>query len=107
VAASFEEVRGHPFPYRRRGERDFGLSKFGRNPDNGDAFKGRRVDVIGRSIRMTKNETPIEAVQRYLGESRTKSASLLADGPVIVVWPSKYRSRVIWDAIKGPQQAAF
>lgn len=81
----FEEVRGHPFPYRRRGERDFGPSKFGRNPDDGDAFKGRRVDVMGRSIRIPENETPIEAVQRYLGEAWTKSASLLAERPVIVV----------------------
>ena len=93
----FEEVRGHPFPYRRRGERDFGPSKFGRNPDDGDAFKGRRVDVIGRSIRMPKNETPIEAVQRYLREARTESATLLAERPVIVVWPSKNCGRVVWD----------
>jgi hypothetical protein len=92
----FDEVRGHPFPYRRRGEHDFGPSKFGRNPDDGDAFKGRRVDVIGRSIRMPKNETPIEAVQRYLREVRTKSASLLAERPVVVVWPAKYRGQVIW-----------
>ena len=92
-----EQVRGHPFPYRRRGTHDFGPSKFGRNPDDGDEFKGRRVDVIGRSIRMPKNETPIEAVERYLGEARTKSASLLAERPVIVVWPSKDFGRVVWD----------
>ncbi len=94
----FEEVRGHPFPYRRRGEHDFGPSKFGRDPDNGNAFKGRKVDVIGRSIRMPKNETPIEAVQRYLREARTKSASLLAERSVIVVWPVENSGRVIWDA---------
>jgi len=64
----FEEVRDHPFPYRRRGEHDFGPSKFGRDPD-ADAFKGRKVDVIGRSITMPKNETPIETVQRYLREA--------------------------------------
>lgn len=93
----FEEVRGHPFPYRRRGTRDFGPSKFGRNPDDGDEFLGRRVDVIGRSIRMPGNQTPIKAVQHYLGEARTKSASLLAERPVVVVWPGKYRGRVIWD----------
>jgi hypothetical protein len=92
----FEEVRGSPFPYRRRGEHDFGPSKFGRNPDDGDAFKGRKVDVIGRSIRMPKNETPIEAVQRYLREARTTSAALLAERPVIVVWPVKNRGRIIW-----------
>jgi hypothetical protein len=93
----FEEDRSHAFPYRRRGEHDFGLSKFGRNPDDGDAFKGRRVDVIGRSIRMSRNETPIEAVQHYLREARTESASLLAERPVVVVWPARYRGRVIWD----------
>ena len=92
----FEEVCGHPFPYRRRGEHDFGPSKFGRDPDD-DAFKGRKVDVIGRSIGMPKNKPPIEAVQHYLGEARTKSASLLAERPVIVVWPNEYCGRVIWD----------
>jgi len=94
----FEEARGHPFPYRRRGTRDFGPSKFGRNPDGGDAFKGRRVDVIGRSLGMNKNQSPIEGVQRYLREARTTSAHLLAERPVVVVWPSKYCGRVIWDA---------
>jgi hypothetical protein len=95
----FEEApNGHPFPCRRVGKHDFGPSKFGRNPKDGDAFKGRRVDVIGRSIRMSKHKTPIEEVQRYLREARTKSsASLLAERPVIVVWPNKYCGRLIWD----------
>lgn len=95
----FEEVRGHPFPYRRRGEHDFGPSKFGRDPDDGDAFEGRKVDVIGRSITMPKNGTPIEALQRYLREARTKSASLLAELPVVVVWPRKNCGKVIWDGL--------
>jgi hypothetical protein len=94
----FDEAQGHPFPYRRRGRRDFGPSKFGRNPDDRDAFKGRRVDLIGRSIRIAKNKTPIEAVQVYLREARTKSAAELAERPVVVVWPSKYRGRIIWDS---------
>jgi hypothetical protein len=93
----FQEVRGHPFPNRRRGKHDFGPSKFGRNPDDGDTFNGRRVDVIGRSIRMPKNETPIEAVQSYLRDAATVSASLLAERPVIVVWPYRNCGRVIWE----------
>jgi hypothetical protein len=92
----FQEVRGHPFPYRRRGERDFGPSKFGRNPGDSDTYKGRRVDVIGRSISMPKNETPIEAVQSYLRHAVTVSASLLAERPVIIVWPRNKCGRVIW-----------
>ncbi|WP_145963699.1 hypothetical protein [Bradyrhizobium algeriense] len=98
----FEEVRGHPFPSRRSGKHDFGPSKFGHNPDDGDAFKGRRVDVIGRSISMPKNETPIEAVQSYLRDAATVSASLLAERPVIVVWPRKNCGRVIWDGVISP-----
>jgi len=46
---------------------------------------------------MPKNETPIEAVQHYLREAQTESASLLAERPVIVVWPGKDFGRVIWD----------
>ena len=66
----------------------------------GAAFNQSRsyACVIGRSIRMPKNETPTEAVQRYLREARTKSASLLAERPVIVVWPVENSGRVIWDA---------
>jgi hypothetical protein len=69
------------------------LQKFGHNPDDGDAFKGRRVDVIGRSIRMSNNKSPIEAVQRYFGKARTESALLLAERPVIIVWPAKKRPK--------------
>jgi hypothetical protein len=83
----FDEIRGHPFPYRRRGEHDCGPSKFGRDAE--DDFEGRKVDVIGRSIGMPSNETPIEAVQHYLCEGRTESATRLAERPVVVVWPGK------------------
>jgi hypothetical protein len=89
----FEEVPGHPVPYRRRGEHDFRPSKFGRASDAGDAFNGRKVDVIGRSIRMSRNETPVEAVQCYLREARSESAVRLAERPDVVVWPAKFRGR--------------
>jgi len=93
----FKAIPDHKFPPRRCGTHDFGPSKFGRNPDDGESFKGRRVDVIGRSISMAKNETPIESVLRYLREKRTKSASLLAERPVIVVSPENYFGQIIWD----------
>jgi hypothetical protein len=32
-------------------------------------------------------------------EARTKTASLLAERPVIVVWPHKYCGKVIWDGL--------
>jgi hypothetical protein len=93
----FEAIPDHKFPPRRCGMHDFGSSKFGRNPDDGDSFKGRRVDVIGRSISMAKNETPMESVLRYLRVKLTDSARLLAERPVIVVWPENCFGQIIWN----------
>lgn len=93
----FEAIPGHKFPPRRRGTYDFGPSKFGRNPDDGARFKGRRVDVIGRSISMAKHETPIESVRRYLSEKRTLSARLLAERPVVALWPEYHFEQIIWE----------
>ena len=93
----FKAIANHPFPYRRMGSQDFGASRFGRNPDDGPSFEGRRVDVIGRSISMPIAETPIESVQRYLRERATESALLLSERPVVVAWPDKDLGRVIWN----------
>jgi hypothetical protein len=94
----FQEIAGHPFPWRRRAKHDFGPSRFGRNPNDGDDFKGRRVDVIGRSISMSENETAIESVQRWLREARSDSARLLSERPVIVIWPTADCDQIIWPA---------
>jgi hypothetical protein len=95
----FAEIPNHSFPYRRMGKRDFGLSRFGRNPDDGPDFKGRRVDIIGRSIPMPTNEASIESVQRYLHEGLTESARLLRERPVIIAWPQKDVGQIIWPTI--------
>jgi len=95
----FDAIPDHPFPYRRRGKCDFGPSKFGRNPDDGKEFAGRRVDVIGRSISMPKSQTPIESVERYLTDAATESASRLAERPVIVMWPNENCGHIIWDGL--------
>jgi hypothetical protein len=92
----FDEIADHPFPYRRRGKRDFGASRFGANPDAGRGFKGRRVDIIGRSVPMPATENSIESVQRYLRDGLTESARLLAERPVIVAWPENDLGRIIW-----------
>jgi hypothetical protein len=97
VWAFYRAIPNHPFPHRRRGRRDFGPSRFGRNPDAGGQYTGRRVDVIGRSIDQQPRETPIQAVQRYLRNGHTESARLLAERPVIVLWPECKRGQVIWE----------
>jgi hypothetical protein len=85
-----------PFPYRRIGNVDFGPSRFGRGPDDGPNFTGRRVDVIGRSITIHEDESAVAAVRRYLELSKTKSARLLAKRPVVAIWPRAHLGEVIW-----------
>jgi hypothetical protein len=93
-----DQPNGRPFPPRRHGRQDFGPSKFGRNPKDKSRFTGRRVDVLARSIDKRRSENAIQAVQRYLRLRRAKSARLLAERPVVVLWPSKMVGQTIWTA---------
>lgn len=95
VWAFFANHPDRVFPYRRHGTADFGASRFGRNPDHGDHFTGRRVDVFGRSLPMIKTDTPIESVQRWLREGKSKSAREIAKQPVVEIWPRV--GPVIWE----------
>jgi hypothetical protein len=94
-----------PFPYRRQGQHDFGPSKFGHNPEDGDRFTGRQVGVFGRSISVHPSEAPIEAVQRWLRDAHIESSDLLARQPVVVIWPLSDLGQVIWDNTAGQRSA--
>jgi hypothetical protein len=96
----FQKHPNQPFPYRRQGQHDFGPSKFGHNSEDSDRFVGRQVGVFGRSINMRSPKMPIEAVQRWLSEARTKSARFLAQQSAVVIWPRRDLGRVIWDGGK-------
>jgi hypothetical protein len=85
-----------PFPPRRHGLQDFGPSKFGRSVDDKPRFIGRRVDVWGRSIEKLPSENPIQAVQRYLRTHHSDSARLVAERPVVVLWPAERLGEIIW-----------
>ena len=54
-----------PFPARWRGTRDFGPSKFGRYPRDAPRYSGRRVDLLGRSLRVEPGADPADAIRRY------------------------------------------
>jgi hypothetical protein len=84
---------------QRKCQLDFGPSKFSRNPDDGKHFRGRRVDVMWRSIEMKPPETPIESLQRYLRDARPNSSAggYWRKKPVVVLWPSEHLGRVIWE----------
>ena len=98
VWAFFAEHPTRPFPYRRRGTLDFGLSRFGRHPDDRD-FLGRRIDIIGRSVLCTSGNAPEECVRRWLQSGETKSARLIAQRPVVAIYPDGDLGTVIWDPV--------
>jgi hypothetical protein len=90
-----DRLRHRPFPPRRHGRKGFGQSKFGQTSDE-PRLIGRRVDIFGRSIRLRRSETCIQAVHRYLREPPTLSWQKLQKSPVVVIWPAKWRRKVIW-----------
>ena len=93
VWAFFPQDTGKKFPPRRRVTRDFW-----RHPDGG-CFKGRRVDIIGRSIECNPKKFTKECVQKWLREGKTCSAKLIAQRPVVVIYPDSECGTVIWDGV--------
>ena len=105
VWAFFNPHASMPFPPRRRGIADFGLSRFGKNPDDGEFFVGRRVDIMARSIEIGAEEDEVQALQRYLREKGTRTAWCLSRRPAIVIWPPERRGEIAWggDEIQPPR----
>lgn len=83
-----------PFPYRRRGEMDFGDSRFGTSPDRPD-FRGKKVDLIGRSIPAHPGEDPAIAIRRWLNGG-SKSARELVRKAVVLLDPTERVGEIIW-----------
>lgn len=73
----FTEHSVRNFPYGRRGIADFGDPEFGVSPDC-PHFRGRRVDLIGRSVPDADRSDPVGTLRRYLRNGKTESALLLS-----------------------------
>ena len=89
----------HPagaFPARWRIQADFGMSRFGRHPGDPDSFRGRRVDLIGRSLDVSPNADPVQVVRSYLAAAPTETARHLARKAVVLIDPEPLRGRVVW-----------
>jgi hypothetical protein len=84
-----------PFPYRRRGVLDFGDAKFGQTTDS-PQFIGRRVDLIGRSIKDDDYSDPIAVLRRYLRGGRSESARALSRKAVILIEPTPLLGAIVW-----------
>lgn len=84
-----------PWCYRRNVAYDYGNPKFGQSNDRPD-FIGRRVDCLGRDIRVLKSDDAESAIRRYLEHSKTKSAHLLAQKAVVLLEPDL--GKIVWQA---------
>ncbi len=93
----------HPeasFPHWHEERYDYGRSsKFGRLLDSPDAFKGRPVDLAGRSIEASPADDPIEALQHYLRRGSTPVAKRLAEKAVVLLEPEKLAGYVVWPTL--------
>ena len=95
IWAFFEAGDGPPFPHRTIWRVDFGPSRFGAHPiDRAKGYGGRRVDIMGRSIRFEQGESTVAAVRRWL-QSGTNSALHLAARPMIAIYPDAILGEII------------
>lgn len=85
-----------PFPYRWRGTADYGPSKFGRYPGDPPSFTGRRVDFLGRSLKVPFGAEPATILRDYLSAARTASAKALAAKAVVLINPEQLVGKVVW-----------
>ncbi|MGW4100630.1 hypothetical protein [Mycobacterium sp. NPDC004974] len=84
------------FPYRRPpGVADFGHSEFGRHPDD-HRYVGRRVDLLGRALKVAPSADPVAAVRSYLREGRTTTARALAEKAVVAIDPGARFGQIVW-----------
>lgn len=92
----YAEVPGEPFPARWRTVRDFGPSQFGKHPDDGPTFSGRRADLISRSLRVAVDAEPLQVIRNYLALGSSETARALASKAVVILDPEPLRGVIAW-----------
>ena len=84
-----------PFPARRVGKADFGDPKFGTS-DGSSQFKGRCVDLIGRSLCAKNFRDPIAVLQGYLLGRVSQSAKCLGKKAMVMIYPPEVLGQIVW-----------
>ena len=81
--------RRHPDPslFRRHKAADFGPSRFGRDPNAPARFRGRRIDLLARSLDVGPKTDPVMAVRSWLRSGRSTSPRLLARKSIVLIEP--------------------
>lgn len=88
-----------PFPSRRKAREDFGDSRFGRDPSLPETFRGRAVDVQGRSIDAKPGDDPVAALQHYLRLKATPTAKDLARQSLVLIDPEPLLGFEAWPTL--------
>ena len=98
VWAFYKRTGSAQFPYRWRGVADFGSSKFGQLLGF-EHYVGRKVDVLGRSIPVRRDDTPQQAIIRYFHDSKNATPRYLAQKACILLYPDEFLGAIVW---QGP-----
>lgn len=88
-----------PFPHWHQERYDFGRSRFGRFPDAPESFKGRPVNLSGRSIDASPVDDPVEALHYYLRRGSTPVSRRLAEHAVVLLEPERLVGYVAWPTL--------
>jgi len=96
VWSFYAEHPGGPFPARWRGTADFGPSKFGRYSGDPHRYRGRRVDLMGRSLPVPLTVDPADVLRSYLSAAQTASAKALAAKAAVLIIPSDRAGEIVW-----------
>jgi hypothetical protein len=88
-----------PFPPHRKAREDFGDSRFGRDPALPESFRGRAVDVQGRSIEAKPGDDPVAALQRYLRAKETPTAKELSRQSIVLLDPESLLGFEVWPTL--------
>lgn len=101
-----DEPSSVKYPLRRRMIRDFGYPKFGQSPDC-PSFIGRRVDLLGRSVKVAPETESGSFLRWYLSESQTEAARQLAQKAVVLLEPLDRIGTVVWPDISKPASSNY
>lgn len=86
------------FPHHLVTHRDFGQSRFGRDAAS-PAYRGRRVDLTGRSLPCEPGDDPVTILQEYLHRGDTPSSRELRLKAVVLIEPDQYLGYVVWPTL--------